>query len=367
MIYTDYLVVGAGFAGSIIAERLHSAGKKVIVVEKRKHIGGNAYDYYENGILVSAYGIHAFHTNNKRVFEYLSKFTDWHFYELHIRSKVKGKLYPFPINRTTINSIYKLNLTEDGVKEFLDNVREKKDVIVNSEDVVVSQIGRELCDLFYTNYTKKQWGVSLCELDASVSGRIPVRFNDDDRYFTDTYQFLPIDGYTKMFGKMLDGIEVKLGVSFEEVQHNICYKRLIYTGSIDRYFGYCFGKLPYRSLKFKYEYLSEENFDSLFAQPVAVINYPNEKDYTRTVEFKQMTGQRCNGTVIMTEYPSGNGEPFYPIPNKENQELYKKYCDLLKSLDNVIFIGRLAQYKYCNMDDIVDEALKVSDDLLLNK
>ena len=352
----DYLIVGAGFAGAVLAERLASkAGKKVLVIDKRNHIGGNAYDHYdENGILVHKYGPHIFHTNSREVFDYLGNFTEWRPYEHRVLASVDGMLVPIPINLDTINKLYGLNLCASDVEDFLKSKAEKKERIVTSEDVVVSKVGRELYEKFFKGYTRKQWDLDPSELDASVTARIPTRCNRDSRYFTDTYQAMPLHGYTRMFENMLNhpNIHVLLNTDYKDVEDIIPYKKMIYTGPIDYYFDYCYGKLPYRSIDFKFETHNTELF-----QPTGTVNYPNEQAYTRITEFKYLTGQQHSKTSVVYEFPKAEGDPYYPVPRPENAELYKKYQLLAAELKDVFFVGRLATYKYYNMDQVVAQAL----------
>jgi UDP-galactopyranose mutase len=359
----NFLIVGAGFAGSVCARQLADAGHRVTVVEKRSHIGGNAYDMHDaHGVLIHPYGPHIFHTNSKAVFEYLSRFTDWRFYEHRVLAKVDQQFVPIPINRTTINALYGLNLSEDEVSGYLESVRVPKDVIKTSEDVVLNSVGPDLCDKFFRGYTRKQWGLDLSELSAGVAARIPTRTNDDDRYFSDTFQFMPAEGYTKMFERMLDhsGIEVRVSTDFKDVRAEMPQAHVIYTGPIDAFFEYCEGRLPYRSLEFKHEHLeSEEQFQS-----VGTVNYPNDYEYTRITEFSHLTGQVMPGTSIVKEYPRADGEPYYPIPRPENEALFKKYEAMAEQASGVTFVGRLAQYRYYNMDQIVAAALKASHNLI---
>ena len=354
----DYLIVGAGFAGSVLAERLaRGSRKKVLICDKRNHIGGNAYDHYnEAGILVHKYGPHIFHTNSRDVFEYLSRFTEWRPYQHRVRASVDGQIVPIPINLDTINSLYGLNLTSFEVAQFFKNVAEPCEQVKTSEDVVVSTVGRELYEKFFRNYTRKQWGLDPSELDSSVTSRVPTRTNRDDRYFTDTYQAMPLHGYTRLFENMLDhpNIKVMLNCDYREIERDIPFKEMIYTGPVDSYFDYRYGKLPYRSLTFKHE-----THDTALYQPAPVINYPNEQLYTRVTEFKYLTGQEHAKTSIVFEYPQSEGDPYYPVPQKENAELYQKYKALADETPNVHFVGRLATYKYYNMDQIVAQALTV--------
>jgi UDP-galactopyranose mutase len=356
----DYLIVGAGFAGSVLAERLASQhGAKVLLIDRRPHIGGNAYDEpNEAGILYHKYGPHIFHTNSEQVWNYLSQFTEWRPYEHRVQALVRDQLVPIPINRTTLNKLFDLALqTDEEAAEYLASRAEPVEDIKTSEDVVINAVGRELYELFFQGYTRKQWGLDPSELDKQVTSRIPTRTNTDDRYFGDTYQAMPLHGYTKMFEKMLDNplITVRTGVDFAELQDKAdeIADHIIYTGPIDEYFDFRFGKLPYRSLKFDHQTLDEEQH-----QPVAVVNYPDPKvPYTRISEYKHLTGQESPVTTITYEYPSAEGDPYYPIPRAENQALYKKYEALADTTDGVTFVGRLATYRYYNMDQIVGQAL----------
>jgi UDP-galactopyranose mutase len=354
----DVMVVGAGFAGSVLAERLASQSRlRVLVVDKRPHIGGNAYDRIdEAGLLMHQYGPHIFHTNSLEIVDYLSSFTGWRPYEHRVLAHVDGKLVPIPINRTTINAVYDLGLRSDEeARAFLASRAERVAAIETSEDVVVSAVGRELYEMFFRGYTRKQWGLDPSELDKSVTGRVPTRENTDDRYFTDRFQAMPAEGYTKMFERMLDhpNIDLLLGVDYREVASAYSHDHLIYSGPIDEYFGYCFGRLPYRSLRFEHETLDQETL-----QPVAVVNYPDEAvPFTRVTEYKHLTGQQAARTSITREYPAAEGDPYYPIPRPENQALFKRYEALARAEANVTFVGRLATYRYYNMDQIVGQAL----------
>lgn len=352
----DYLIVGAGFAGSVIAERLASQlNKKVLIIDKRPHIAGNAFDHYnEDGILVHKYGPHIFHTNSKDVFDYLSLFTAWRPYEHRVLASVDGQLVPMPINLDTINKLYGLNLTSFDVDNFFKSVAEEVPVVQTSEDVVVSKVGRELYEKFFRNYTRKQWGMDPSELDKSVTSRVPVRTNRDDRYFTDTFQAMPLHGYTSMFGKMLDhpNIKIMLNTDYHEIIDMIPFREMIFTGPVDEFFDYKYGKLPYRSLEFRHQTLDKEVY-----LPTAVVNYPNEHAYTRVTEFKYLTGQQHHKTSIVYEYPKGEGDPYYPVPKPENAAMYNRYKKLAEDTPGVYFAGRLATYKYYNMDQVVAQAL----------
>jgi UDP-galactopyranose mutase len=352
----DYLIVGAGFAGSVLAERLaRGSGKQVLVVDRRSHIGGNAYDHYDDaGILVHKYGPHIFHTNSREVFDYLSRFTEWRQYQHKVLASVDGQLVPIPINLDTINQLFGLSLNALQVKDFLESRAEPITHIRTSEDVVVSKVGRELYEKFFRGYTRKHWGLDPSELDAQVAARIPVRTNRDDRYFTDCYQAMPKHGFTRMFEKMLDhpNIKVLLNADYRDIKDVVPYRQMIYTGPVDEFFDYRYGKLPYRSLTFKHETLNQTQ-----AQPVAVINYPNEFPYTRVTEFKHLTGQDHPKTSIVYEYPKAEGDPYYPIPRPENSEIYRRYHALADAQRSVHFVGRLATYKYYNMDQVTAQAL----------
>jgi UDP-galactopyranose mutase len=353
----DWLVVGAGFAGSVLAERLASQrGEKVLIIDKRNHIGGNAYDRHDaSGVLIHQYGPHIFHTNAQAIVDYLSQFTSWRPYEHRVLAEVDGRLLPIPINRTTLNELYGLSLSSDEeVEAFLASRAEPVDEIRSSEDVVVNRVGRELYEKFFRGYTRKQWGVDPSELDKSVTARVPTRTNTDDRYFTDTFQAMPAEGYTRMFERMLDhpNIKIMLQTSMQEVIETIPFRRMIYTGPIDEFFNYRYGKLPYRSLRFEHATLDQE-----WRQPVAVVNYPQDQPYTRITEYKHLTGQSHRKTSITYEYPSDQGDPYYPVPRAENQALFKRYEALAEAMPHVTFVGRLATYRYYNMDQVVGQAL----------
>lgn len=358
-----YLIVGTGFAGSVTAQQLSEAGHSVLIIDKRSHVGGNAYDETDpHGVLVHRYGPHIFHTNAERIFGYLSRFTEWHPYEHRVRSVVDQIAYPFPINRDTLNQLYGLHLNEPAAEAFIESVREPRFPIETSEDVILNSVGRDLYEKFFLNYTRKQWGLEPSELKAGVAARIPVRTNSDDRYFTDRFQAMPKRGYTKMFESMLDhpNITIELGVEFRAIREKYPYTHLVYTGPIDAYFDYCFGRLPYRSLHFEHEHLpSVRQF-----QEVGTINYPNDHAYTRITEFKHLTGQVHSGTSIVREYPQTQGDPYYPVPSTDNEALFKRYEALAATQSNVTFVGRLAQYRYYNMDQVVGAALKAAQTLL---
>lgn len=357
----DYMVVGSGLAGSVLAERLAKDGKKIIIVERRDRIGGNcADDYNEDGILVHLFGSHILHFEEPALYDYLSKFTDFIEYEHRVLASVDGMLVPIPINRETVNKLYGMNLTSFEVDEFLKSQAVSVEHIKTSEDAVISKVGRDLYSKMYQPYTLKQWNLDPSELDASVTARVPTRSSGDDRYFgNQKYQLIPKNGYTAMFRKMLSNPDIKvlLNTSYQEVRDMIPHDKLIYTGAIDSYFSNCHGKLPYRSLDFKFETLDVESY-----QNTAVVNYPTEHGFTRISEMKKLTGQQHPKTTIMKEYPrdsKGDGDEFYPVPRKENQEMYLKYKEMADKEENVIFVGRAADYKYYDMHMIIARALTV--------
>lgn len=352
----DVLVVGAGFAGSVLAERFaNELGLSVLVVDRRAHIGGNAYDRHDDaGVLVHPYGPHIFHTNSEQVFRYLSRFTRWRPYQHRVLAAVDGQLVPMPINLDTVNRLYGLSLTSFELEQFFASVAEPKERIETSEDVVVSKVGRDLYNKFFRGYTRKQWGLDPSELDASVTARVPTRTNRDDRYFTDTFQAMPLFGYTRMFEAMLahPKIRVMLNTDYRDIVDLVPWRHMVYTGPVDLFFDHCYGKLPYRSLEFHHETLPLAQF-----QAVGTVNYPNDYAFTRISEFKHITGQSHAATSVVYEYPRAEGDPYYPVPRAENAALYKKYEALAKALDHVTFVGRLATYKYYNMDQVVGQAL----------
>lgn len=352
----DWLIVGAGFAGSVLAERIASQRREsVLLLDRRNHVGGNAYDCYdEAGILIHRYGPHIFHTNAQSIVDYLSQFTAWRPYEHRVLSSVDGKLLPIPINLDTINRLYGLELTSAELEEFFASRRETVEEVRTAEDVVVSTVGRELYEKFFRGYTRKQWGVDPSMLSKSVTARVPTRTDRDDRYFGDSFQNMPASGYTRMFQRMLDhpNIKIMLQTDYREVRDTIPFRRMIYTGPIDEYFDWKLGRLPYRSLRFEHVTLDREQF-----QPVAVVNYPQTENYTRITEYKHLTGQRNPRTSLTYEYPTDIGDPYYPVPRAENETLYKRYEALATACPDVWFVGRLATYRYYNMDQVVGQAL----------
>jgi len=380
----DYIIVGAGMTGCVMAERIANIiNKKVLIIEKRDHIGGNCYDYYnENGILIHKYGPHIFHTELKHVWEYLSKFTDWYPYQHKVLGYIKGKKIPIPFN---LNSLYKSFPLKDaqrienklvqkyGLGESVPILDLKKS---NDEDLKI--LADYVYNNVFSNYTKKQWGMKPEELDPSVTARVPVSISRDDKYFNDPYQGLPREGYTKLFKRMLSNpkIKIRLNTDYKEILNfknsyiklfdNNFTGKLIFTGEIDYFFNYEFGRLPYRSLKFEIKNLNQE-----FYQEVATVNYPNDYDFTRITEFKHLTGQNHPKTTIAREYPieylSERGDiPYYPIPKTDFINIYRKYQQKAVNFDNLIFIGRLAEYKYFNMDRVVDRALTIFQEKLVN-
>jgi UDP-galactopyranose mutase len=359
----DSLIVGAGYAGSIVAERLATElGHRVLVIDRREHIAGNAFDHHdEHGVLIHRYGPHIFHTNAEKVVDYLSRFTEWRPYEHRVVASVDGKLLPMPINRDTVNRLYGLDLeTEEDVEAFYAERREERELLLTSEDSVVAKVGWDLYEKFFRGYTRKQWELDPKELHASVTARIPIRTNTDDRYFTDSWQKMPAEGYTAMFERILDhpGIEVRLGTAYDDVRDELDYGHLVWTGPIDEYFGHRFGPLPYRSLHFDLE--THDTPDGGFLFPAGSINEPSEEiPYTRRTEFRRLAAQEgMTKTTIAVEYPRSEGDPYYPIPREQNRTLFKRYRALADEItDEVTFVGRLANYQYLNMDQVTAQAL----------
>jgi len=356
----DLVIIGAGLSGCVIAERAAKIlNWKVLIIEKRNHIAGNCYDRtMENGIMIHQYGPHYFRTNSSQLVDYLSAFTSWIEGNYVVKSLYNSELYPFPINLDTLEQFFRLLLDPDKAKELLEFKRDKIEHPQNSEELVLSRVGREMYEAFYKNYTLKQWGKHPRELAASVCGRIPVRFNRDHRYVDHKFQIMPEQGYTAMVQKMIDhpNIQVLLNTDYQDIDiDSYTCKAIVYTGAIDAYFNYSLGKLPWRSLHFEFK-----EFDHEFIQPCGVINYPNDYDFIRTTETKHITGQKHDKTVVMYEYPSATGEPYYPVPAVENQKQYEQYkvlADIETRDKNVYFAGRLARYAYLNMDEVIEQSL----------
>ncbi|MEG1300331.1 MAG: UDP-galactopyranose mutase [Erysipelotrichaceae bacterium] len=350
------VVVGAGIAGLTMAEKIaNELNEDVLIIEKRDHIGGNVFDSYNSdGILIHNYGPHIFHTNNKKVYDYLSSFTDWTDFQHRVLTYIDGNLLPMPISVETVNQLYHMNLSCSEFKNFIEENRIKIDDIKTSEDVALDKAGLDIYEKFFKNYTTKQWGVDPSKLDTSVISRIPFRYNLDTRYFADKYQGMPKNGYHVMCANMLKNKKIKilLNTDYKDVINELEYDNLIYTGPIDYFYNYEFGKLLYRSVDFKFETIDAESF-----QDAPVVNYPNDYDYTRITEFKKLTGQKHAQTTIMKEFPCFGDEPYYPYPTKEWRDKFGLYENKMKNEKNVIFIGRLAEYKYYNMDAVVDRAL----------
>ena len=353
----DYLVVGAGFAGATLAERLATVlDARVLVVDARPHVAGNAYDPVDgHGVRIHAYGPHIFHTSSERVVEYLSQFTGWLPYEHRVMANVRGRLVPMPISARTISALYGLELDEREMAAFFAQRAERVTSIKNSEEAIVARVGRDLFRELFAGYTRKQWGVPARDLDATVCGRIPIRTNRDDRYFSDRFQAMPADGFGSLIARMLDrpGIDVATSTTYRQAADRVHFEHVVYTGPIDEYFDSCFGPLPYRSLRFEFEHLAQPRYQS-----VACVNYPGAEPFTRVTEFKHLTGQQHPGTTISREFPASQGDPYYPIPRPENRALYAKYAAKAARERRVTFVGRLAEYRYYNMDQVVASALQ---------
>ena len=375
----DYIIVGAGLAGCVMAERISTVlNKNVLIIEKRNHIGGNCYDYYnEDGIMVHKYGPHIFHTNLENVWKYLSQFTDWHIYQHHVLGFIDGKKVPVPFNINTLYNLLPKNLAEKLEKKLINKFGYNTKIPIlelkKSDDKELLFLADFIYKKVFLNYTQKQWKMKPNELNPSVTGRVPVFISKDNRYFQDKYQGMPKEGYTKMFERMLKNKNIKIMLNtdfkdiltFNDTELNLFGQKfngkLIFTGKIDEFFDYKFKELSYRSLRFDFETL-----DNSYFQEVGTINYPNDYDFTRITEFKFLTNQKHSKTSIVKEYPQeynknikGKDIPYYPIPKKENEEIYEKYNEEANKLDNVIFIGRLAEYRYYNMDAIIGTTLKI--------
>jgi UDP-galactopyranose mutase len=360
----DYLIIGAGFSGATLAERIASElDKKVLVVERRNHVGGNAYDYFDNDrILVSRYGAHIFHTNDERVWKYVNQFATFNNYVHTVDACIGDEFYSLPLNIDTINAFFHTNLSSVELPDFLANLRVPIKCPSNAEEAVVSQVGWELYEAFYRKYTLKQWGVAPKLLDASVTARLPVRLNNDKRYFSDRRQGVPVGGYTELFRKMLShkNIVVLLDTDYRQILSDVRFNEMIFTGPIDLFFEYVHGKLPYRSIEFRFETIDRE-----FYQHTAVVNYPNNHDYTRCVEYKYLNQQQHPRTSISRDYPCWNDdEPYYPVPTYENRLLYQRYKAEAEKLQSVYFCGRLGTYQYYNMDQCIKQALMLFENVV---
>jgi len=386
----DCLIVGAGIAGLTAAERLCRVhGKTCLVIDKRGHIGGNAYDRYDDhGVLIHTYGPHYFRTNSPRIRDYLSQFTEWHPVDYTILSHTGGRYWNFPINLNTFEQIIGRSSTSEEMQHWLAEKRIPIENPANSEEVILSQVGRELYEKFFMGYTLKQWKRHPKDLDASVCGRIPIRTNRDDRYLREEFQALPKAGYTRMFERMIEAcgnrVKILLNTDDRELLHHVEFNHLIHTGPIDEFFENCHGRLPYRSLRFEPESFTPEQLKPReaisgkpgFWQPAMQVNYPNEEAFTRIVEIKHATGQDCRNTTIVREYPDDyrpGKEPYYPVPAPDATAAYRKYKELADAATSnptlapviplsagctrISFIGRLATYRYYNMDQVVGMAL----------
>jgi UDP-galactopyranose mutase len=358
------LVVGAGLAGAVVAEQLAARDVSVVVVDQAPHLGGTAFDYVnEHGLRVHACGPHAFHTRSRPVFDYLSRFTAWRPYEHRVMNRVGGQLVPMPISRATLNALFGLGLeTDEQTAAWFDAHRDHKITQPRtSKDLVVSRVGERLYDLLYREYTRKQWGRSGGELDATVVGRLPFRTNADDRYFTDPFQAMPVDGFTAMFERILDDVDVRLGQRAwpglsREFEHTV------WTGRPDEFFGYSAGRLTFRSMRF-----AEQTYTTggPLVQPCATVNEMDpDLEYTRTTEYRWMTGEGGTKTTVQHEYPGDDGEPHYPVLCPETREVMAGYRRLAATRPDVTFVGRLARFQYMTMDQVTAQALKVSRDLL---
>lgn len=360
----DVLVVGAGLSGCTVARQLADAGRDVLVQESRDHLGGNTHDHADDhGVIIQRYGPHIFHTNSDEVLDFLSRFTAWRPYTHRVLARIDDALLPFPINRQTINRLYGLNLDADGVRAFLARVRVPRPDARSSEDVLLAAVGADLYARFFRDYTRKQWGLDASELEPEVAARIPVRCDDDDRYFTDKHQCMPLSGFTALAQRLLDHprIRIETGLTFAPNQHRSRARLVVYTGPLDAWFAASLGKLPYRSLRFEHRH--DATHEHL--QSVAVINHPSpDVPWTRVTEFKHLTGQVCAGTSLVREIPQADGDPYYPIPTAANRALAARYRALAEQERDVVFVGRLAQYRYFNMDQAVAAGLTAARKIL---
>ncbi|MDD3420380.1 MAG: UDP-galactopyranose mutase [Candidatus Gastranaerophilales bacterium] len=360
------LVIGSGLAGATIANQLTTKlDEKVLVVDSKDHIAGNCYDYYDqNGICIQKYGSHIFHTNDDTVWEYLSNFCEWNTYQHKVIGVIDGIETPIPFNLNSIYDVFPKDLAKRLEEKLLEKFEYNKKVPIlefkkqNDEDLQL--LADFVYEKVFLNYTIKQWGLKPENIDNSVTARVPVFISNDNRYFQDIHQGIPIGGYTAMISNMLKNpnIEVKLNTEFSDIKNSLEYDRLFFTGSIDEFFDYKFGILPYRSVYFEMEEHNQE-----FYQKNAVVNYPNDNDFTRISEYKYYLNDKSEKTVIAKEYSEnfklGKNDRYYPIPKDENTDLYNQYLKEATKLDNVYFLGRLGDYKYYNMDQVVKRALDV--------
>lgn len=367
----DYVIVGAGFSGLVLAERLGSKGHRCLVIEKRDHIGGNCHDKKDrNGLLYHVYGPHYFRTNSEQVRTYLSRFTEWR--EVQYRAQVftRNRFWSFPVNLATYRQLSSnAQATESDFKRYLAENVVPIASPANSKEAILASVGEELYELFFKGYTSKQWGRPAEALDPSVCRRIPWRSTVDERYFLDEFQALPKHGYHTLFDRLFDasGADLRLETDYREILPYLRFRHLIYTGPIDEYFGHCYGHLPYRTVRFELEERSSRHTANGFLQPALQINYPGSEPFTRTVELKHITGQVSAYSNLVREfseeYRAGKNDPYYPVPGQESAQLIERYRDLADRETGVTFIGRLAQYRYLNMDQIVAGALHTSEKL----
>lgn len=376
----DYIIIGSGFAGAVVAQKMAEKGKKVLILEKRDYIGGNCYDENdEHGILIHKYGPHIFHTNSKEVYDYLSKYTKWYDYSHEVVANLNGNFIPVPFNLNTLKIVYGEEKAQKLREKLIDQYGYGTRVPILKLRENTDEDIRAIADFVYENiflkYTMKQWGQTPEQIDPEVTGRVPVLISEDNRYFQDKYQGMPLEGFTLLFKNMLsqEGITVRLNTDAKQVlsfkEDGIYFEddkfegKIVYTGPIDELFDCKYGRLPYRTLRFDMTYLAEEDY-----QPKAVVNYTVSEDFTRITEFKKLTGQKAEGTTIMKEYPlayTGKaGEiPYYAISSEDNINMYNKYVELIKKYDNMYLLGRLAEYKYYNIDGIVEKALNLAKEL----
>lgn len=379
----DALIIGCGFSGAVCARVLAEGGKKVLILEKRDQIAGNMYDFVDdNGVLVHLFGPHIFHTNNKTVFDFLSRFTEFTPYKHCVLGRINSKLVPIPFNFKSIDILFDKDHAEKCKQALKDKFNDKTRVTISellSCDGIIRKIGEFVYENVFLHYTAKQWGMPIEKVDTSVINRVPVVLSYESGYFSDKYQFMPQKGFTNLFENLLnhENIAVKTGVNaltqlnIDTKEHKVYFNNELFNGTvvssapIDEFFNNIYGKLPYRSLDLKFEKLKQNSF-----QGVPVVNYPNEEDFTRITEFKYLTSQKCSNTTILKEYPHSynssdeNSEPYYPIINRENLDLYNRYNKLSEEFNNLFFCGRLAQYKYFNMDTAVESALNLSEKIL---